>query len=150
MTDEVSGARPRVVVVGGGFAGLYAARTLARADVDVVLVDRSTSHLFQPLLYQCATGVLSEGQITGPLRSLVRRHRNVEVVLGEAGDLDVDRRTVTVRAVDGRGELPYDHLIVAAGMQQSYFGHPEFARHAPGMKTLDDALEIRRKVLGAF
>ena len=144
-------SRQRDEVVGGGSAGLHAARILARADADVVLVDRTTSHVFQPLLYQCATGVLFEGQITMPLRSLLRGHRNVEVVLGEADGLDVDRHVVTVHRADGAGgELPYDHLVVAAGMRQAYFGHPEFARHAPGMKTLDHALEIRRRVLSAF
>lgn len=143
--------RPRVVVVGGGFAGIYSVRRLAGAGLDVTLLDRSTSTLFQPLLYQCATGLLSSGQITSPLRSLLRRHRDVRVVLGEAHDLDVDRNVVTARRPDASTfELPYDHVVIAAGMRQSYFGHPEFARHAPGMKSIDDALTIRRRVLGAF
>ncbi len=143
--------RPRVVVVGGGFAGMYAVRRLAGAGLDVTLLDRSTTTLFQPLLYQCATGLLSSGQITSPLRSLLRRHRDVRVVLGEAHDLDVDRNVVTARRPDASTfELPYDHVVIAAGMRQSYFGHPEFARHAPGMKSIDDALTIRRRVLGAF
>jgi NADH dehydrogenase len=141
----------RVVVVGGGFAGLYAVRGLTGAGLDVTLLDRGTSTLFQPLLYQCATGLLSEGQITSPLRSLLRRHRDVRVVLGEAHDLDVDRKVVLVRRPDASTfELAYDRVVIAAGMRQSYFGHPEFARHAPGMKSIDDALTIRRRVLGAF
>jgi NADH dehydrogenase len=144
-------ARPKVVVVGGGFGGVYAARRLAEADADVTLLDRTTTSLFQPLLYQCATGLLSEGQITTPLRTLMRRHRNVRVVLGEACDLDATARVLTARRPDETTfELPYDQLIVAAGMRQSYLGHPEFAVHAPGMKTIDDALAIRRRVLGAF
>lgn len=142
---------PRVVVVGGGFGGVYAVRRLAGSGADITLLDRSTSMLFQPLLYQCATGLLSEGQITSPLRTLLRRHRDIRVLLGEAHGLDVERRVVTARRPDASTfELPYDHLIVAAGMKQSYFGHPEFAPHAPGMKSIDDALTIRRKVLGAF
>lgn len=144
-------ARAKVVVVGGGFAGVYAARRLARADADVTLLDRTTTTVFQPLLYQCATGLLSEGQITSPLRTLMRRHRDVRVVLGEAHDLDATRRVLTARRPDGSTfELPYDHLIVAAGMRQSYLGHPEFAVHAPGMKSIDDALAIRRRVMSAF
>jgi len=142
---------PRVVVVGGGFAGMYAVRRLAGSGAEITLLDRGTSTLFQPLLYQCATGLLSEGQITSPLRSLLRRHRDIRVLLGEAHDLDAARRVLTARRPDASTfDLPYDHLIVAAGMQQSYFGHPEFARHAPGMKSIDDALTIRRRVLGAF
>lgn len=141
----------RVLVVGGGFAGMYAVRRLAGAGAEITLLDRGTSNLFQPLLYQCATGLLSEGQITSPLRTLLRRHRDVRVVLGEAHGLDAERRVVTARRPDATTfDLPYDHLIVAAGMKQSYFGHPEFARHAPGMKSIDDALTIRRRVLGAF
>ena len=142
---------PKVLVIGGGFAGMYAVRRLAGSGAAITLLDRGTSTLFQPLLYQCATGLLSEGQITSPLRSLLRRHRDVQVLLGEAHDLDADRQVVTVRRPDTTTfELHYDHLIVAAGMCQSYFGHPEFAHHAPGMKNLDDALTIRRRVLGAF
>lgn len=141
----------RVLVVGGGFAGMYAVRRLSGAGAEITLLDRGTSNLFQPLLYQCATGLLSEGQITSPLRSLLRRHHDVRVLLGEAHDLDPARRVVTARRPDASTfELPYDHLVVAAGMRQSYFGHPEFARHAPGMKSIDDALAIRRRVLGAF
>ncbi|MGI8816905.1 MAG: NAD(P)/FAD-dependent oxidoreductase [Pseudonocardia sp.] len=142
---------PRVLIVGGGFAGLHAARRIVGSGAEITMLDSGTSHLFQPLLYQCATGMLSEGQITRPLRALLGRHREVRVVLGEAHDVDVERRVVTARRADATVfELSYDHLIVAAGMKQSYFGHPEFAAHAPGMKSIDDALTIRRKVLGAF
>lgn len=149
--DDGAGRRPRVVIVGGGFGGVYAARRLAGADVDVTLVDRGTSNVFQPLLYQCATGLLSEGQISIPLRTLLRRHRRVRVVAGEAHGLDVASRAVTVKRPDSSTfELGYDYLIVAAGMRPAYFGHPEFARFAPGLKTLDDALSIRRRVFGAF
>jgi NADH dehydrogenase len=141
----------QVVIVGGGFAGLFAARALRGCDAQVVLLDRTTHHLFQPLLYQVATGVLSEGQIAVPLRTVLRRHGNVDCLLAEAVSVDVDRRTVLAERPDGTSlEVPYDDLIFAAGMQQSYFGHDEFAEHAPGMKTLGDALEIRERVFGAF
>ncbi len=144
-------AAHRVVIIGGGFGGLFAARALRRAPVDVTLVDRAGHHLFQPLLYQCATGILSEGQIAAPLRSVLKRHRNVSVELAEVVDLDAERRQVIARRPGGTQlALPYDELIVAAGVQQSYFGHDEYAQWAPGMKTLADALSIRRKVFGAF
>jgi NADH dehydrogenase len=141
----------RVVIVGGGFAGLFAARALRRAPVAVTVVDRRAHHLFQPLLYQCAAGILSGGQIAQPLRVVLRRHRNVRCLLAEATGVDVEARVVTAaRPEGGTVDLPYDDLIVAAGMRQSYFGHDEFAAHAPGMKTLGDALEIRRRLYGAF
>ena len=141
----------RVVIIGGGFGGLFAARALRRAPVDVTLVDRAGHHLFQPLLYQCATGILSEGQIAEPLRRVLRRHRNVNVELAEVEGIDAERRHVLARRPGGAAfALPYDELIVAAGVQQSYFGHDEYAQWAPGMKTLSDALTIRRKVFGAF
>ena len=145
------GPRRRVVIVGGGFGGLFAARALRRAPVEVTLVDRAYHHLFQPLLYQCATGILSEGQIAAPLRSVLKRHKNVEVVLAEATGIDVGARKLNaVRPTGDPIEFGYDDLIVAAGMRQSYFGHDEFAAIAPGMKTLPDVLTIRRRVLGAF
>jgi NADH dehydrogenase len=141
----------RVVIVGGGFGGLFAARALRRSDVAITLVDRAQHHLFQPLLYQVATGILSEGQIAAPLRDVLKRHRNVECLLAEVVDVDVAGRRVVAERPDGeRIALPYDDLIVAAGMRQSYFGHDEFARWAPGMKTVADALAIRRRVFGAF
>jgi NADH:ubiquinone reductase (H+-translocating) len=142
---------PQVVIVGGGFGGVFAARALRDARCEVTLVDQSTEHLFQPLLYQCATGILSEGQITAPLRHLFRKHRNLECVCAEAVNVDpARRRLICLRPIGEVIELPYDHLVVAAGVQQSYFGHDEFADWAPGMKTISDALTIRRRVLGAF
>jgi NADH:ubiquinone reductase (H+-translocating) len=141
----------RVVIIGGGFAGLFAARELRHRPVEITVVDRAAHHLFQPLLYQCATGVLSEGQIAVPLRDLFKRHDNVDCVLAEVTEIDVEAREVlATRPFGGTIRLPYDDLIVAAGVQQSYFGHDEFAPHAPGMKTLADALVIRRRVYGAF
>jgi NADH:quinone reductase (non-electrogenic) len=148
--DEQASPR-QVVIIGGGFAGLFAARALRRAPVFVTLVDRAHHHLFQPLLYQCATGILSEGQITAPLRDVLKRHKNVECIMAEVTGIDPDRRRlVAVRPGGDRIELDYDDLIVTAGMRQSYFGHDEFARFAPGMKTIADALTIRRRVFGAF
>ncbi|MGW7446749.1 NAD(P)/FAD-dependent oxidoreductase [Kitasatospora sp. NPDC054795] len=149
MEDHITPRR--VVILGGGFAGLFAARALRRSPVAVTLVDRCAHHLFQPLLYQCASGILSEGQIAQPLRAVLRRHHNVRCLLAEATDVDVDDRLVHARRPDGAViSLPYDDLIVAAGVRQSYFGHDEFAEHAPGMKTLDDALDIRRRLFRAF
>jgi NADH dehydrogenase len=145
-----SGSR-RVVIVGGGFAGLFAARRLARAPVQVTLIDRAEHHLFQPLLYQCATGILSEGKIATPLRELLRKHDNVEFVLAEVTSIDAAGRTVTARRPLGEEiEFGYDYLVLAAGVRQSYFGHDEYAAVAPGMKSIEDALKIRRRVFGAF
>jgi NADH dehydrogenase len=144
-------ARPRVVIVGGGFGGMHAARRLKKVDADVTLLDRGTSHVFQPLLYQCATGLLSEGEITSPLRHLLRRNKNTHVVLGEATRVDAETRILTATRADGTTfDLPYDYLVVAAGMRQAYHGHDEYAQWAPGMKTVDDALAIRRKLINAF
>jgi NADH dehydrogenase len=140
----------RVVIVGCGFAGLFAAKALRRAPVEVVVVDRTNHHLFQPLLYQVATGVLSEGDIAPPIRDVLRHQRNTRVVLGEVTDLDVDNRRLTVDTVGRETELSYDSLIVATGASQSYFGHDEYAVVAPGMKTIDDALELRGRIFGAF
>jgi NADH dehydrogenase len=139
--------RTRVVIVGGGFGGLYAAKSLAGKPVEVTLVDRKNHHTFQPLLYQVATGVLSPGEIASPLRRILHRARNVEVLLGEVTGFDLAARRVELR---GGTELPYDYLIVAAGARHSYFGHDEWAEEAPGLKTVEDALEIRRRVLLAF
>ena len=148
--DRANGTH-RVVIVGGGFGGLPATRLLGGKRVDVTLVDRRNHHLFQPLLYQTATGMLSPGQIAPALRHVIRRKKNVCVQLAEVGDIDLERRVVHATAA-GRTEVeyPYDSLIVAAGVTQSYFGHDEFALFAPGMKTLDDALELRRRIFGAF
>ncbi|MDQ1432573.1 MAG: hypothetical protein QOF40_3175 [Actinomycetota bacterium] len=139
------------MVVGGGFGGLPACRSLGNLPVDVTLIDRRNHHLFQPLLYQVATGILSPGQIAPPLRHVLRKHENVKVELAEVEGFALDRRLVIARRLGLREmEIPYDSLIVAAGASQSYFGHDEFALFAPGMKTLDDALELRRRILGAF
>ena len=140
--------RHRVVIVGGGFAGLYATRNLrVDPEVAVTLVDRRNFHLFQPMLYQVATGALSPGEIAQPLRAVLRKQRNATVILGEAVDIDVDRRQVVLS--DG-GPIDYDTLIVATGAHHSYFDHPEWAAIAPGLKTIEDATEIRRRILIAF
>jgi NADH:ubiquinone reductase (H+-translocating) len=150
-TPAPAGARHRVVVVGGGFGGLPACRYLGDEPVDVTLVDRRNHHLFQPLLYQVATGILSSGQIAPPLRQVLRRHSNVEVELAEVTGFDLERRIVhATRPIDGDIEYPYDSLIVAAGVTQSYFGNDGLALFAPGMKTIDDALELRRRIFGAL
>jgi len=147
---EVSGSR-QVVIVGGGFAGLFAARMLARAPVRVTLIDRAEHHLFQPLLYQCATGILSEGKIAAPLRQLLKSHRNVEFVIADVTGLDpASRRVLARRPLGEQIEFGYDYLVLAAGVRQSYFGHDEYATFAPGMKTIEDAMKIRRRVFGAF
>ena len=143
--------RTRVLIIGGGFGGLFCARRLGRVDVEVTLLDRAACHVFQPLLYQCATGTLSIGQISRSLREELARHDNVSTLLGEAVDLDADARVVTARRPDeSTFTLEYDVLIVAVGMRQCYLGHEEFAQWAPGMKTLDDAVSVRRRLFGAF
>src|SRR6267154_500718 len=139
--------KPQVVIVGGGFGGLYAALSLKRADVDVTLIDRRNFHLFQPLLYQVATGALSPGEIASPLRYVLNRQKNTRVLLGEAVDVDIDRREVVLR--DG-SRVPYDTVILATGATHSYFGHPEWAALAPGLKSVEDATEIRTRLLLAF
>ena len=150
-TSNSGAARHRVVVVGGGFGGLPAVRLLGRNPVDVTLVDRRNHHLFQPLLYQVATGMFPAGQIAPPIRHIVRKHKNVRVELAEVTGFDLDRRVVHMSILGVEPvEIPYDSLIVAAGVTQSYFGHDEFALYAPGMKTIDDALELRRRIFGAF
>src|SRR6266516_1591552 len=145
------GSQRRVVIVGGGFAGLFAVRALGRAPVRVTLIDSRPHHLFQPLLYQCSTGILSEGKIAVPLRDLLRKHKNADFVLAEVTGIDTEgRRVLATRPLGDQLEFGYDYLIVAAGVQQSYFGHDEFAQWAPGMKTIAPALVIRRRVFGAF
>ena len=143
-------ARHRVVVIGSGFGGLFTTKALRRVDVDVTLVDRTSHHLFQPLLYQVATGILSEGEIAPPIRDVLRRQKNVRVLLGEVSRIDVAARTVTSTTHDKTTVTPYDTLVVAAGARQSYFGNDHFAEFAPGMKTIDDALELRGRIFGAY
>ncbi len=138
--------RPHVVIIGGGFAGLYAAQSLARRPVRITVVDRKNHHTFQPLLYQVATAALSPADIASPIRGILRSRKNINVLLDEAVGFDLAARRVKLRAL----ELEYDYLIVAAGATHAYFGHDEWAPFAPGLKTLEDALEIRRRVLLAY
>jgi NADH dehydrogenase len=140
----------RVVIIGSGFGGLFAAKHLKRADVDVTLIAKTTHHLFQPLLYQVATGILSVGEIAPATRIILRKQKNAEVLLGEVVGIDLKNKTVTSKLLDWERVTPFDSLIVAAGAQQSYFGNDQFEAFAPGMKTVDDALELRGRILGAF
>lgn len=143
-------SRHRVVIVGCGFGGLFAARALRRAPVEITVVDRTNHHLFQPLLYQLATGILSSGEIAPPIRDVLRKQRNTRVLLGDVVGVDADRRSLAVHTFGAQSEIGYDSLIVATGAAQSYFGRDEFAAAAPGLKTIDDALEIRSRIFGAF
>src|SRR5580658_5802112 len=145
------GTTPRVVIVGGGFGGLAAAKALKRAPVNVVIIDRTNHHLFQPLLYQVATSVLTPGQIGSPIRGIIGRNPNTTVILGEVTGVDKDKRCVFVSSID-RENIPveYDFLILATGVTHSYFGHNEFAQFAPGLKSLADAVAIRNRILQAF
>src|SRR5271170_6666380 len=142
---------PKVVIVGAGFGGLAAAKALKDAPVRVVVIDRSNHHLFQPLLYQVATSILSPGQIASPIRGLLRKHTNTTVILGEVTGVDQEKKCVFV---DGGERLnvsvEFDYLILATGARHSYFGHDEYERFAPGLKTLADAVAIRNRILGAF
>ncbi|MDT5034548.1 MAG: hypothetical protein QOC94_4719, partial [Actinoplanes sp.] len=142
--------RHQVVIVGAGFGGLFATKALRKAPVDVTLINATTYHLFQPLLYQVATGILSEGEIAPPIREVLRRQDNVDVRLGTVAEIDVEARTVSVDAPGLDYTVGYDSLIVAAGASQSYFGHDHYADFAPGMKSIDDALELRARIFGAF
>ena len=139
--------RPRVVIVGGGFAGIHAARGLARLPVDVTLVDRRNHHTFQPLLYQVALAVLSPADIAQPIRTILRRQQNAEVLMDEVTGIDADARQI---ALASGAQLPYDYLVLATGATHSYFGRDDWAPLAPGLKTVEDATEIRRRVLLAF
>jgi len=145
-STTVGQSKPRVIVIGGGFAGLNVVKGLKNSHVSIVLVDRCNYHLFQPLLYQVATAELEPAYIAAPIRSILRKQDNVQVALGEVTAVDLAERLVHF---DG-GQLAYDYLVLAVGVRQSYFGHDEFRRHAPGLKSIDDALEVRRRVLLAF
>src|SRR6202008_3323976 len=136
----------RVVIVGAGFAGLNAARALGKAGLKITVIDRKNFHTFQPLLYQVATAGLSPGEIAAPIRSILRSHKNIEVLMGEVTGFDLDRRTV----MTSDANIPYDYLVLAAGATHSYFGRDDWEPYAPGLKTIEDALEIRRRVLLAF
>src|ERR1700755_3565896 len=140
-------ANPRVLIVGGGFGGLYAARALKKAPVDVLLVDRTNHHVFQPLLYQVATATLSPTDICAPIRWLLRRQANTDTLLAEVVKIEPERQIAT--CADGR-ELNFDFLILASGARHSYFGHPEWEERAPGLKSVEDAIELRRRWLSAF
>src|SRR5690242_16774870 len=142
--------RHRVVIIGSGFGGLFAAKHLKHADVDVTLIAKTTHHLFQPLLYQVATGILSVGEIAPATRIILRKQKNAQVLLGDVIDINLADKTVTSKLLDWERVTPYDSLIVAAGAQQSYFGNDDYAAFAPGMKSIDDALELRARILGAF
>jgi NADH:ubiquinone reductase (H+-translocating) len=151
MRSEPESTTPhRVVVIGSGFGGLFATRALRRAPVEVTLIDRTSHHLFQPLLYQVATGILSTGEIAPPTREILRKQRNARVVLGEVTAIDLDARQVTSEMLGRRRVTSYDSLIVAAGSGQSYFGNDHFAEFAPSMKSIDDALELRARIFGAY
>ena len=143
-------SRHHVVIIGSGFGGLNAARALKRADVEITLISKTTTHLFQPLLYQVATGILSEGDIAPTTRLILRKQKNVRVLWGEVDEIDLKARTVSSHLMGMHTVTPYDSLIVAAGAQQSYFGNDDYAAFAPGMKSIDDALELRGRILGAF
>jgi NADH dehydrogenase len=145
-SDKPHSDRPRVVIVGSGFGGLNAARVLAKAPVEITIIDRRNYHTFQPLLYQVATAGLSPGEVAAPIRSIFRSDKNVEVLMAEVTGFDLERRVVETPDA----EIPYDYLIVAAGASHAYFGHDDWEPFAPGLKTIEDALEIRRRVLLAF
>jgi glycine/D-amino acid oxidase-like deaminating enzyme len=146
-----SSPQPRIVIVGGGFGGVAAARALRKSDAEVFLIDRRNHHIFQPLLYQVATAVLSPSEVAAPIRQLARKQKNLSVMLAEVTDLDLKSRSVTICS-DGIGTriVPFDYLILAPGVQASYFGHDEFAEYAPSLKTLADGETIRAKILGAY
>ena len=148
--STIAPRRHRVVIIGSGFGGLFAAKHLKRADVDVTLIAKTTHHLFQPLLYQVATGILSVGEIAPATRIILRKQKNAEVLLGDVIAIDLTKKTVTSKLMDWERVTPFDSLILAAGAQQSYFGNDHFEAFAPGMKTVDDALELRGRILGAF
>src|SRR5258708_338495 len=143
--------RPRTIIVGGGFGGLAAAKALRKTPTDITLIDRNNHNLFQPLLYQVATSVLSPGHIALPIRWIMRKQKNVTVIMGEVTGVDKTHKCVFVNAGDRqRVPIEYDYLILATGVTHSYFGHPEFKKFAPGLKSLADAVAIRNRILQAF
>ena len=142
--------RHKVVIIGSGFGGLTAAKELKKADVDIKLIARTTHHLFQPLLYQVATGIISEGEIAPATRVILRDQKNAQVLLGDVTRIDLEAKTVRSELLGHTYVTPFDSLIIAAGAGQSYFGNDHFAEFAPGMKSIDDALELRGRILGAF
>jgi NADH dehydrogenase len=142
--------RHKVVIIGSGFGGLTAAQQLKKADVDTKLIARTTHHLFQPLLYQVATGIISEGEIAPATRVILRDQKNTQVLLGDVTRIDLDAKTIRSELLGHTYVTPFDSLIIAAGAGQSYFGNDHFAEFAPGMKSIDDALELRGRILGAF
>ncbi len=148
--NQATPDRHKVVVIGSGFGGLFGTKALRRSDVDITMVAKTTHHLFQPLLYQVATGILSEGEIAPPTREILASQKNARVILGEVTDIDLEARTVTSHVLNRETVTPYDSLIVAAGAGQSYFGNDHFSEFAPGMKSIDDALELRGRIFGAF
>ena len=150
MSVQSGESRHRVVVIGSGFGGLFSTQALKKADVDVTLIGRTTHYLLQPLLYQVATGILSVGDIAPATRMVLRKQKNAQVLLGEVETIDLENKTVTSQLLERRTVTPFDSLVVAAGAGQSYFGNDHFAEFAPGMKTIDDALELRGRILGAF
>jgi NADH dehydrogenase len=145
-----AGARPKVVVIGSGFGGLFATEALKRAEVDITLIAMTSHHLFQPLLYQVATGILSEGEIAPSTREILARQANAQVLLGEVTEINLKDRTLSSTVLGQSMVTAYDYLVVAAGAGQSYFGNDQFARFAPGMKSIDDALELRGRIFGSF
>ena len=149
-TSTTGNQRHQVVVIGSGFGGLFGTKALKRADVDITMIAKTTHHLFQPLLYQVATGILSQGEIAPPTREILADQKNAKVLLGEVTNIDLERKLVTSQVLGRQTVTPYDSLIVAAGAGQSYFGNDHFAEHAPGMKSIDDALELRGRIFGAF
>src|SRR5258706_8533175 len=138
---------PRVVIVGAGFGGLWAAKTLANASAEIIVIDRENYHLFQPLLYQVATAGLSPADVAAPIRGIVGRYRNITVMLGEVVGIDIAARNV---AMSGARHVPYDYLVLATGARHAYFGHDDWEAYAPGLKRIEDATEIRRRILIAF
>ena len=151
IAGEPSVRRKRIVIVGGGFAGIAAARALKRCDAEIVLIDQRNHHIFQPLLYQVATAVLAPSEIAAPMRQLAYKQKNVSVILAEVTDVDLNSRSVGASCPGvGIRKLEFDYLVIATGMRPSYFGHPEFARYAPGLKNLTDAETIRAKILSAY